>query len=346
MSNLAEAKLQFIWSMFGNEKCLLELEQNLQQQKLAQAYLFSGPIEVGKFTTAKDFAKLILCEQRACGNCAICQKITANIYPELTVVDELWIEGQQEDLIHIAQKSNFNQLHRTKTPKAKTDTLGIQDLREILRRINVKQSNYQIFLLRNIERFTLEAANFFLKTLEEPPAKTIFLLTTNNLAQVLPTIISRCRVLNFYSVATARLKDYLRENFAQLAPLAHQQILHLALGKPQRALRLAQDPTHLQEFCTYFTMLKELFAQPDLATKLQLAEQLTTNKAELQKFLEVCHYFLRSFLLTRARNAQPESRYSAQKLLTIIQNLTETQILIWQQNVNPRLALENFLIKI
>lgn len=339
-------QLKFTWPITGNTERLQDLESDLLNQHLSHAYLFSGPLEVGKFSAAKFFAKLILCAKRACNQCEVCQKIAANAWSELVVADELWIENLNEDLTEISRKSNFNQMHRTRAPKAKTDTIGLPDLHEILSRIYVKHTSYQIFLVKNIERLTLEAANFFLKTLEEPPPRTIFLLTTSNLAKVLPTLISRCRLLVFDNVAERIITTMLQQDFPELSVTASKQILHLALGKPIRAIRLARNPAALQEFREYFAKLRSLFEQPDLVVKIQLADQLAASVPEIAKFLEALTYFLRSFLLARAREPRPASRYSRKKLLAIIQLLTETHSMIFQKNVNPRLALENLLFAI
>ena len=193
---------KFNWPNIGNEDRLLELEHDLETGRVSHAYLFSGPIEVGKLTAAKFFAQLLTCSGKACGECSDCKLIRSNAHPNITVVDDLWIEGVNEDLELLAKKSNFNQSHRTKTPKAKTDTLRIEDLREILSRINQTSDGWKIFIIHNIERMNHESANFFLKTLEEPPPQTTFLLTTNNQPLLLSTIVSRCRVLNFSNVSS------------------------------------------------------------------------------------------------------------------------------------------------
>jgi DNA polymerase III subunit delta' len=309
------------------------------------AYLFSGPAEVGKFTASKFFANLILCGNQACGECEICRQIRANIFPQLTIASDLWIEGVNEDLTKLAKKSNFNQLHRTRAPKAKTDSIGRTDLQEILARVNEKYAGYKIFIVKNIERMTIEAANYFLKTLEEPPKQTIFLLTTSNQPQVLSTIISRCRVLNFGNVNSSVIEEMLKIEFPLLDETERARIVNFAMGKPVRAARLAQDPDIFREFGEYFQKLKNLFEKPNLSAKMKFAEIASANALETQKFLEALTYFLRSFLLTRARESVVNSRYSVEKLVKLIRATGSVRNLILR-NVNARLALENLLFLI
>jgi len=337
--------LKFKWKNIGNNDRLLELENDFVNKKTSHAYLFAGPVEVGKFTAAKFFAKLFICKFEACGECDDCKLIRTNSHPNLTIADILWIEGINEDLEVIAKKSNFNQSHRTKTPKAKTDTIRIEDLREILSRLNHKNDGWNIFVIRNIERMNRESTNFFLKTLEEPPKNTVFILTTNSQPLILPTIISRCRVLNFGNVNPQTIDLALQKDFPNLTDVERKRVVGFSMGKPIRAERLAKDPTIFREFKEYFEKLKNLLEKPDNVERLELAEKISLNSKELEKFLEAFTYFLRGFMLTRAKKPIESSRYTPQKLVELIRKLNLTRELI-KKNVNPRLAVENLLIQI
>ena len=337
--------LQFDWPTTGNENRLAELENDLANDRVSHAYLFAGPAEVGKFTAAKFFAQLLICSGLGCGECPDCKMIRANTHPNLTIVDELWIEGVNEDLELLAKKSNFNQANRAKTPKAKTNTIRIDDLREILSRVNHSTVGRKIFLIHEIERMNHEAANFFLKTLEEPPPRTTFILTTNNLPLLLPTIVSRCRVLNFGNVAPSAIDKMLVKKFPDLTEDERKRVVSFAMGKPIRAGKLAADPTVFREFKEYFEQLKNLLERPNVAEKLSFAEKVSANNLETQKFLEAFAYFLRSFLLTRAKNPVANSRYSTEKIVKLIRELDSTRELIGR-NVNSRLAVENLLLQI
>ena len=337
--------LKFDWRNVGNETRLVELETDFASEKINHAYLFSGPMEVGKLTAAKFFAQLVICKFEACGECADCKLIRANSHPNLTTVDELWIEGVNEDWDVLAQKTNFNQSNRAKSPKSKTDIIRIDDLREILSRVNNTSDGWNVFVIHNIERMNRESTNFFLKTLEEPPPRTTFLLTSNNPALLLPTLVSRCRVLNFGNVNPAAIDEMLLQDFPNLTEIERNRVVNFSMGKPIRAKRLAENPTVFREFKEYFEKLKSLLEKPSVAEKLAFAEKVSTDNAEIQKFLEAFTYFLRSFMLTRARQPIANSRYTPAKLVGLIRGLNSTKILI-ERNVNPRLAVENLLLQI
>ncbi|MCF7845993.1 MAG: hypothetical protein K9L85_02030 [Candidatus Peribacteraceae bacterium] len=337
--------LEFDWPTTGNENRLAELERDIKSGQIAHAYLFAGPAEVGKLTAAKHFAKLLICPNQACGECSDCKLIRGNTHPNLTIVDELWIEGINEDLATLAKKSNFNQSHRTKNPKAKTDTIRIDDLREILSRLNHSSADWKIFIVHDIERLNREAANFFLKTLEEPPPRTTFILTTNNLPLLLPTLVSRCRVLNFGNVSPSAIEKMLVKKFPDLSDSDRTRVVNFAMGKPIRAQKLAADPTVFREFKEYFEKLKNLLEKPNTAEKLAFAERVSADGLETQKFLEAFAYFLRSFLLTRAKNPVANSRYSPQKIVELIRRLDVTRQMV-AKNVNARLAVEDLLLQI
>lgn len=333
------------WLIIGNENRLAELEQDLLSGQLNHAYLFAGPPEVGKFTAAKTFAKFALCANEVCGECEDCRQMRANIHPNLTIVDELWIEGVNEDFELITKKSNFNQTHRSRSPKAKTDTIRLEDLREILARIHNTREGRQIFIIHNIERLNRESANHFLKTLEEPPPQTHFLLTTNNLPLLLPTLVSRCRVLQFSNVNPTAIESMLAEKFPQLPPDERSRIVNFSMGKPIRAERLAADPDILREYAEYFRRLKNLVERPNTADRMAFAEEVSGGSLETQKFLEAFTYFLRSFLLTRARKPVSGSRYNSAKLVNLLRATDRARTLV-DSNVNPRLTVENLLLSI
>lgn len=331
-------------SLIGNERRRAELARDLDAGKLGHAYLFAGPAEVGKCTAARLFGEQILMRE-ATDTSAIQQQLRANTCPLFTTVDRLWIDGVAEDWEQLAQSSNFNQIHRSKTPKAKTDKISLADLTEILGRIHQAHEGWHVVLIRRVERMTREAANAFLKTLEEPPPRTVFLLTTDSIALLLPTISSRCRVMQFGNVDTPSIEARLTELHPAMPAEERSRIATFALGKPGRAIRLAADPEALTAQGDYFRRLKTLFSQPDTLTCLRFAEEASKTVADTQHLLEALTYFLRSFLLSRARSPERNSRYTVDKLTSLLRATRETSDLV-HGNVNARLALETLLLQI
>lgn len=336
--------MQLAWPTLGNRARLAELERDLAAGKLAHAYLLAGPTEIGKFTAAKFFGQAVLCQAgTACGRCETCRQTRHLIHPDFTVVDRLYREGVDDDWESLGQSSNFDQSHRAKKPAAKTDTLGIADLRALTARLHTARAGWQVVVIHRVERLTTEAVNAFLKTLEEPPPRTLFLLTTDHLSQLLPTLISRCRVLHFGGVAAGEIAHEIAAEFPQLPAETRKRVVNFALGKPIRARRLAGDIEQLTRAAEYFLRLKKVLTSGSLAAQLQLAEEATATPAATAEFLENLTHFLRAELLAAGRGeaAQLPAGRTAAAL-----HATANLRTLLSQNVNARLAVEDLLLKI
>jgi len=142
--------------------------------RLAHAYLLVGPQDSGKTQTALSVAQLVNCESeksKPCGECAACRKIASGNHPDVHVI------GNDE-----------------------MDSIKIEDIRFLLGRAQLMayEGKTKVFIIRNIELMTPEAANALLKTLEEPAANTLMILTTSVPEDSLETIRSRCHVVKFF----------------------------------------------------------------------------------------------------------------------------------------------------
>ncbi len=142
--------------------------------RLAHAYLLVGPQGTGKTQTAMSLAQLVNCENAAhqpCGECPSCRKIDSGNHPDVHVI------GNDE-----------------------RDSIKIEDIRFLLGRAQLMayEGKTKVFIIRNIELMTLEAANALLKTLEEPAPNTLMVLTTSVPEDSLDTIKSRCHVVKFF----------------------------------------------------------------------------------------------------------------------------------------------------
>jgi len=201
----------------GQEHISQTLKNAIAENKVAHAYLFSGPRGTGKTTMARIFAKALNCLERTsaepCGHCKNCLEISKN---------------QSLDVFEIDGASNNR----------------IDEIREL--RDNVKfgamSSKYKIYIIDEVHQITKQAFDALLKTLEEPPEHVVFILATTELHKVPITILSRCqkyrfRLLSSKEISEAILNIAQKENFT-IEPAALEIIVNASGGSMRDALSL------------------------------------------------------------------------------------------------------------
>ncbi len=255
----------------GHASQLSQLAHDLESGNLAHAYLFIGPTHIGKFTVAKWFAKELMGQG----------DVDLLLHPDVLILDQLWMEETNDDLDALAKSSNVPQQHRAKA-KVKTDVIGIEDVRVIQEKLyETGVSPYRICMIRNASRMKDEAANAFLKTLEEPPPKRVFILTAPSLNDVLPTISSRSRVVTFQRVGSKHVQPLLKD----LDPDDASFILHAAQGAPGTAIRLRDDPDALRIEKQLHSQAHAVWTARSLADRLRSLKPLLDRGNEADEFL-------------------------------------------------------------
>lgn len=325
------------WStIIGQPLALRLLRQALAANKLAHAYLFVGPQGVGKRLTAMELAKRLNClsprpDESACDTCVSCRKMAAEppTHPDLAVV----------------------------TPDGRF--IKTDQMRELQADMYARptEGRARVAIIDGAERLNAEAGNRVLKLLEEPPAYAVFLLLTHNLAGVLPTIVSRCQVVNFPPIGNDEVARYLREH-RQLD--AGQARLYAALsgGSIGRAVEIAGNPEIGQRRDDAYGLLQKLHDLDDVDL-LGQAEALEKQKENLDSWLEMLTIWLRDGLVisqeapeSLAVNADKLSevrrlaiRYGTPGLMAMLEAVSETrgQLL---RNANTRLALDVLMLRL
>ena len=174
-------------TLLGQEHIEKILKNQLATGTTGHAYLFCGTRGTGKTTTARLLAKALNCTaehgEKPCGVCANCRSIA---------------EGSFVDVMEIDAASNR----------------GVDDIRELRETVNFPpiQGKYKVYIIDEAHMLTKEAANAFLKTLEEPPANVVFILATTEPEKLPATILSRCLRLDFRRVS----EEVLQKRFAEI----------------------------------------------------------------------------------------------------------------------------------
>jgi len=306
----------YSWNIIGHEAQCLSLEKSLQDEgSLSHAYLFFGPSDVGKWTVAQFFSKILLCDENFCHQCVNCHAVESGVHPDLV---KLLDEG---------------------------GSIKIDSIRQLIQKVSqTSQGKRRVVLIENIDRMPVEAQNAFLKTLEEPPGETIFLLTSSHPKKILPTIISRVRSVEFGLVDNAFIQSHL-ETMEGVDAGQIRRILEMAQGRPGLAIRLAKDPLEFAAYRDLFYQIEAFLSRNDLIEKFKYVESIEKNPEALEQFFEVFSLLLRklTYDFLEGESHPLKKRFSSNQLADLFDKFIETRYLI-QRNVNKKLALENFFL--
>ncbi len=200
-------------SFLGNPQVVDVLWRALEQNRLPHALIFAGPAGVGKCTLAILLAQHLNClnvsAEGACGHCSMCRKILAVLksrYLEcLSPKGEELCGGCKNCRIFSDQHPDIRLVEPAKT------TIGIDQVRELITEISYQpfEARFRVVVLDPADQMRVEAHNSLLKTLEEPPSRTVIVLVTTNPYFLLQTIRSRSRMLQFGEIPPSLIEEYL-----------------------------------------------------------------------------------------------------------------------------------------
>ena len=320
-------------ALIGHEQVKQFLTSAQQRGSLAHAYLLRGPAHVGKATLVEEFLGQLFCEEPGspCGACVACLQVQAHAHP-----DVWWI-----------------------APLEDKHQVSIEQVREVIRfaQLSSLNSRWRVVVVGSVAELTTEAANALLKVLEEPPVGMLFFLLDHYDGHVLPTLQSRCVLLEVGLVPVAALTAGLVAR-GTAAPQA-RELARLAAGRSGVALQLLADTTPLEQKYELAEQFISLFRPGSWALLQRVIEAAGKETAEsselgsrvramLSTWLEVA----RDVLLLRLGLAGAIRYQKLQTELELLaqQKSTGTLLAICQtlglglqkltSNANPRLTLE------
>jgi len=333
---------QYNWEIVGHQKVINHLQGSIDSGNLAHAYIFTGPAHLGKKLVMEKFIASVLChdyhqgkkKEIPCKICPPCKQLEKNIHP-----DVYWVKKDEEKM-----------------------DITIEQIRELKEKLSLSSflNSYKIAVIEEAEKMNESSQNALLKILEEPAKKTIIILLTADYSLLLPTIISRSRLIKFHRIKSDLIFDHLISLGASREQA--RSLTQLANGRQGLAL----DYFHHQELFEQYQEKTKLFFQVlggELYEKFNLVDSLVTKGAKMAENiplvaenLNLWQLLLRDMLFVKlgleeyvsnylviTNLRQSVEKYQSAKLITMIKNIDQIKRYL-ERNVNLSLALENLVL--
>ena len=260
----------------GQEQLREHLENAVRMNKVSHAYIINGERNAGKEFIARTFAMALQCEDRQgvepCQECHSCKQAKSGNHP---------------DIIFVTHE--------------KPGTIGVDDIRKQINgdvAIKPYSGPKKIYIVREGEKMTVQAQNALLKTLEEPPEYAVILILTDNVNALLPTILSRCVVLNMKPVKDARIKEYLMENM-EIPDYKANICVAFARGNVGKARLLANSEEFDKVKEEALTLLKYI-GEMELHEIVAAIRKINEYKFDVNDYMDILSIWYRDVLLFKA----------------------------------------------
>jgi DNA polymerase III subunit delta' len=325
------------WNIVGHEHAIDLLRRTLAVQQVRHAYLFTGPQHIGKSLLAHRFAQTLLCTggpdpriapQDPCNVCLACRKVLHGNHPDLHFISR----APDKQFILIEQIRALQSDSARKTLEGRRN----------------------IFIIEGAHEMNMQAANCLLKTLEEPEADVVLLLTVPDPGLLLPTILSRVQQVSMHLLTTSRIKSALEQQW-EVEPQEAGLIAALAAGRMGWAVQAVEDEDLLTERKAQLEALAKLPGVSKIQ-RFDIAQRLSADTDKARTVLELWLLWWRDMVLA-ANNCldltvnvdmRPLLKQQAAKVGTNEAERMVRAILgtleALDQNVNARTALEVLML--
>lgn len=329
------------WGIIGHKNIIDSLKISIANDRLAHAYIFHGPAHIGKTTLAEKF---------------IFSLLSFDDKKQLLSHEQIFRDNLHPDIYFVRREKD-----------EKTDQLNqnisIDQIRELRKKLSLGTllNSYKIAVIEEAESMSIQAANGFLKTLEEPTKKTIIILLSKE-AELLPkTIASRCQIFKLLPVAKNDIFDYLIAKGA--ARTVAKNLSALSLGLPGLAMDFFQNQELLEDYKEQTKIFIKM-CRGDVNKKFKRIAGFFVSKLEpeevkkqLDDFLKTGISIFRDVLLIK--NEAPEliantfleselkdlaGQYNALGVNSLLGNVSKARHFL-KMNVNPRLIMENLALR-
>ena len=364
----------------GQESVIDRLVGDASRDTVPHALLFCGPEGTGKLQTALAFARYLLCDNRsagadACGHCPACVKTAKLIHPDLhfafpvvnrgksgkkTVSDDEITRWREFLLSHsyfaydewLEALDAGNQQAMIYSEESDAIAQKLQ--------LTASQGGYKIVIIWQPEKMHVAGANKMLKLLEEPPARTVFILVSDNPSQIIDTILSRTQRVGFGPLPESQITERLKGPGYMLEPELAASIAHNSAGSWLKAMQALRVDGGGSEFLELFIQMMRLAYARRLKELKTLSEDLASRGREWQKdFLTYCQRMVRENFIYNLRRPElvymtPEEKAFSSKFSPFVNErniegisfeIAECQKHI-AQNVNAKMVFLDFMLKL
>ena len=318
--------------IIGHEDIVKHFKSSIELGKISHAYILNGEKGSGKKTLAAVVAKSLQCESGEadpCGTCKSCLQAESGNQPDI-----IWVTHEKPNVISV-------------------DEIRTQILNDI--ELKPYSSRYKIYIVPDAQLMNTQAQNAILKTLEEPPEYAIIMLLTNNVDKFLPTIISRCIVLNFRPVEPLHMVDYLVNQIGIDREKA-RFCTDFAQGNLGKAVRLAISPDYNEIKEDSLRLLRRI-QDMDMDEIIQAVRNMGKYKLDITDYIDIMTMWFRDLLMVKISNSpnklifkdefsvmkKQASHVSYEGFEEILQALDKLKIRL-EANVNFDIAMELMLL--
>ncbi len=304
----------------GHQGPINILLNSIETNRLASSYIFSGPEGIGKAAVAKYLAQILNCQKdnfAACGACSSCQKIESLNHPDVH-----WVSADDSGLIKI------------------------EKIRLLIQEMSLKpfEGRCKVFIILDAQNLTEEAANCLLKTLEEPPIRSLIILTTSKIKKLLPTIISRCQKINFSALNPLMLEEILNQDYNLPRDLS-RYLSYSCAGSLGKSLK-ANNPNTLRE---KNRVIDDFL---NLSLRGYSTEVSFVDRQRVREFLNILMQWFRDMLLLKSgadysglinldrKNdlSLLKEKYSFAEIISGLKDIIRVNLLL-EQNLNLKITL-------
>lgn len=302
----------------GQDKVITVIKNEIINNRISHAYLFSGPRGTGKTTTAKIIAKLVNCTNPVNGEC--CNKC-----------DNCLNFKNSSDIVEIDAASNN----------------GVDEIRELRDKVNLVPTNskYKIYIIDEVHMLTTQAFNALLKTLEEPPAHVIFILATTEPHKIPLTVASRCQKFQFSKISNDeivhRLSDIIKEENIKLDNEILLEIARLSDGGLRDAINMLDqllayksenitlmDVYNINSCVSYIDIYNFInnMMNNNAIEIVNFIEKIDSEGKNISNFIEELIVFLKDILLYKSAKINSEIEDKNTKIKELSDVLSENAI--------------------